>query len=114
GPITLTESLAHSINTSTVRLSEAVGREAVRKVAGDFGFASDLADGPALALGVSESTLVEMTGAFAGILNGGSSVQPYGLTELRIKGDPEPLFGAGGGIGERVISEQAARQLTYM
>jgi penicillin-binding protein 1A len=26
----------------------------------------------------------------------------------------EPLFGAGGGIGERVISEGAARALTYM
>jgi penicillin-binding protein 1A len=26
----------------------------------------------------------------------------------------EPLFGAGGGIGERVISEKAARGLTYM
>lgn len=114
GPITLTEALANSVNTATVRVSEAVGRDAVRQVAGDFGFASDLADGPALALGVSESTLLEMTGAFAGILNGGSSVRPYGLTELRLKGEQEPLFGAGGGIGERVISQKAARELTYM
>ena len=114
GPITLTDALAHSVNTATVRVSEAVGRDAVRQVAEDFGFASDLADGPALALGVSESTLVEMTGAFAGILNGGSSVRPYGLTELRLKGEEEPLFGAGGGIGERVISEKAARELIYM
>jgi penicillin-binding protein 1A len=71
-------------------------------------------DGPALALGVSESTLIEMTGAFAGILNGGSSVTPYGLQSLALKGMDEPLFGAGGGIGERVISEGAARALTYM
>jgi penicillin-binding protein 1A len=27
----------------------------------------------------SESTLIDMTGAYAGILNGGSSVTPYGL-----------------------------------
>ena len=45
-----------------------------------FGIDSDLAAGPALALGASESTLIEMTGAYAGILNGGSSVTtPRGL-----------------------------------
>ncbi|MDD8023013.1 MAG: penicillin-binding transpeptidase domain-containing protein, partial [Paracoccaceae bacterium] len=32
----------------------------------------------------------------------------------RLKGDSEPLFGKGGGIGERVISEKAARELIYM
>jgi penicillin-binding protein 1A len=56
-----------------------VGRDLVRKVAADFGMAQNMADGPALALGVSESTLIEMTGAYAGILNGGSAVTPYGL-----------------------------------
>ena len=75
---------------------------------------SDLADGPALALGASEATLIEMTGAYAGILNGGSSVTPYGLVDLRLQGDDEPLMGTGGGIGERVIREDAARQLTWM
>lgn len=114
GPVTLTQALADSLNTATVRVSEAAGREAVRKVAAEFGFASDLAAGPALALGVSESTLLEMTGAFAGILNGGSSVRPYGLVELRIKGDEAALIDQTGGIGERVISQKAARELTYM
>ncbi|SIS68654.1 transglycosylase domain-containing protein [Phaeovulum vinaykumarii] len=114
GMTTLTEALVHSANTATVRLSERVGRTAVRQVAQDFGFASDLADGPAVALGVSESTLLEMTGAYAGILNGGSSVRPYGLIELRIKGDDQPLIGQAGGMGERVISEKAARELIYM
>jgi membrane peptidoglycan carboxypeptidase len=91
-----------------------VGRDNVRSVASGFGVASDLADGPALALGVSESTLVEMVGAYAGILNGGSAVAPYGLVELRLQGDEIPLMGMGGGIGERVVQETAARQLTWM
>ncbi|MEO0701119.1 MAG: PBP1A family penicillin-binding protein [Pseudomonadota bacterium] len=114
GPVTLTEALKHSLNIPAVRVSEGVGRESVRAIAEGFGIASDLADGPALALGVSESTLLEMTGAFAGILNGGSSVTPYGLTQLRIKGDDTPLIGQEGGMGERVISEAAAQQLVYM
>jgi penicillin-binding protein 1A len=114
GLITLTQALAESRNIPAVKVSEAVGRDAVREVAAGFGIQSDLAAGPALALGASESTLIEMTGAFAGILNGGSSVTPYGLVELRLQGEEEPLIGAAGGIGERVIQEQSARLLTYM
>ena len=55
-----------------------------------------------------------MTGAYAGILNGGSSVTPYGLVSLRLQGDSSDLMDNPGGIGERVIREDAARQLTYM
>ena len=55
-----------------------------------------------------------MTGAYAGILNGGSSVTPYGLAELRLQGEDEPMMGTAGGIGERVITEGAARELIYM
>lgn len=114
GPITLTEALAFSINTAAVRISEAVGRENVRLVAKEFGIDSDLAIGPALALGASESTLLEMTGAYAGILNGGTSVTPYGLIELSLQGEAKPLMDKVGGMGERVISDFAARQLVYM
>ena len=114
GSVTLTDALKESLNIPAVKLSELVGRENVRKVASDFGIDSDLAAGPALALGASESTLLEMTGAFAGILNGGSSVTPYGLVELSLLGDSEPLMGTGGGIRERVIREEAAGQLIYM
>src|SRR5690606_3882868 len=64
GIVTLAEALKQSLNIPAVRVSEAAGREAVRKVAEDFGIVSDLANGPALALGVSEATLVEMTGAY--------------------------------------------------
>ena len=114
GLVTLTTALKKSLNIPAVRVSEAVGRDVVRKVAADFGIDSDLAAGPALALGASEATLLEMTGAYAGILNGGTAVTPYGLVDLRLQGDTEPLFGQDGGLGERVISEHAARELTYM
>lgn len=56
GQITLTQALAESRNIPAVRVSEAVGRDLVRQVAMDFGLAQNFADGPALALGVSEST----------------------------------------------------------
>ena len=114
GEVTLTEAMMRSLNVPAVALSELVGRDNVRTVAENFGIISDLANGPALALGTSESTLIEMTGAYAGILNGGSAVKPYGLIELRLAGDAEPLLEATGGIRERVIQESAARQLTWI
>jgi penicillin-binding protein 1A len=114
GLITLTQALAESRNIPAVRVSEAVGRENVRTIAADFGIASDMAAGPALALGASESTLIEMTGAYAGILNGGSSVAPYGIRILEVPGNEELNMFTETGIGERVISQEAAQLLTYM
>ena len=114
GQMTLTDALAGSRNIPAVKVFERVGREAVVNIAADFGIESDLAVGPAIALGTSEATLLEMTGAYAGILNGGSSVEPYGLVQLTLKGETEPLLEQEGGIGERVITPEAARQLVYM
>ncbi len=114
GEVTLAVALQDSLNIPAVKVSEQVGRDLVRQVASDFGIQNDLALGPALALGASDSTLIEMTGAYAGILNGGSSVTPYGLIELKLLGDEEPVMGAGGGIGERVIRTEAAEQLVWM
>ena len=114
GLITLSQALAESRNIPAVRVSEAVGRENVRKIASDFGIASDLAAGPALALGASESTLIEMTGAYAGILNGGSAVTPFGIRTLEVPGNEDLNMFNETGIGERVITEQAAQSLIYM
>ena len=115
GPVTMVEALAESRNIPAILLSEEVGRGLVTEVAQGFGIEREFAAGPALALGVTESTLLEMTGAYAGILNGGSRVLPYGLTDLRFMGENTSLMDASSaGIGERVIREEAARQLTWM
>lgn len=114
GEVTLTQALMASLNIPAIKVSERAGRDNVRTVAEMFGIDSELARGPALALGTSESTLLEMTGAYAGILNGGSAVTPYGLVELHLMGDNTPLMGAQGGIRDRVIREDAARTLTWM
>ncbi|PCH97040.1 MAG: glycosyl transferase [Rhodobacteraceae bacterium] len=114
GPITFTEALRDSVNTAAVRISETVGREKVRVLAQDFGIRNKIAQGPALALGASESTLLEMTGAYAGILNSGVSAEPFGVIELTIQGEQSPLMGKSAGGGRRVINDHAAAQLTYM
>ena len=114
GQIDLAEALAHSINTATVRVSEATGRARVQAVARDLGVSSPLAEGPALALGASEATLLEMTGAYAGILNGGIRATPWGMRELRLKADGTQLMAGGGAAPLRVLDERAAGELIWM
>ena len=114
GPVTLTTALAQSLNIPAVKLSEGVGRSLVQKVATQFGVQSDLYDTPAMALGTSEATLLEMTAAYAGFLNGGSQVEPYGQLELRVKGESDALVTQSSGIRERVIRPEAAGQLVWM
>ena len=114
GQVTLTTALAQSLNAAAVRLSQMTNPGLVRAVAHDFGITSPLADGPAFVLGTSEATLLEMTGAYAGILNGGRKATPYGLTELRLRGEGTPLLEGETSFGSRVLNERAAAHLVYM
>jgi len=114
GRLRLVDAMANSLNTVAVRLTEEVGRDKVRAMAVDFGIASPLADGPALALGVSEATLLEMTGAYAGILNGGRQALPYGWLDLRLRGEDQVLMSLDRTNGFRVLDERAAGYLVYM
>lgn len=114
GRMTLADAFANSVNTVAVQISEKVGRERVRMIARGFGIRSELVEGPALALGTSESTLLEMTGAYAGILSLGRSVAPYGLVDVRLAGDSRPILERAHERGEQVISESSAQQLIYM
>ncbi len=114
GLITLTEALAKSSNVIAAGLSETVGRERVRQTARSFGIDSALANGPAIALGASESTLIEMTAAYATIMNGGNRAVPFGLVDLRLKGDSKPLFTRLARSSERAVSRRTALLLTGM
>ena len=114
GEVRMVDAMANSLNTVAVRLTEQVGREKVRAIARDFGVMSPLAEGPALALGASNVTLLEMTGAYAGILNGGRQSLPYGWIDLRIRGDEQVLMSLDRVEGFRVLDERAAGYLVYM
>lgn len=114
GDVTLTRALSNSYNVATIRLQEKVGRDSVRRIAEEFGVGTDLPNVPSLSLGVFDSTLLEMTGAYAGIRNGGRAVRPYGVVELRVRGDKSPMIAQVGGLGQRVISQQSASELISM
>ncbi|MXZ51271.1 MAG: PBP1A family penicillin-binding protein [Rhodobacteraceae bacterium] len=114
GTVTLTEAMAKSLNSVAVQILLAVGRDRVASIARKLGLKSQLVSGPSLALGTSEATLLEMTGIYTGILSGGWEVIPYGIEEIRLKGEDTVLFRMQGKSGQRAISGSTARQLVYM
>ncbi len=114
GLTTFSTALANSANAAAVRISETVGRQKVRDIAHGFGISGTLAQGPAVALGASESTLLEMTAAYAGFLGLGRSVAPRGIRGISLPGDPAALMEGTENSGNRVISDNSARQLVQM
>lgn len=82
GEMSIEEAFARSINTIAVQVSESVGRENVIKMAHRLGIESTLHNLPSIALGASETSLLEMTRAFAHIPNKGFSVKSYAILKI--------------------------------
>ncbi|MDQ3039145.1 MAG: penicillin-binding transpeptidase domain-containing protein, partial [Pseudomonadota bacterium] len=81
GPIPLREAFAQSSNVAAARLIDRVGPRAVIRAAQDLGVSSTLKNDPMLALGVSETNLLEMTAAFATLGSRSGQVIPHGLPQ---------------------------------
>ena len=86
GPITLETALAHSINTVAARLADEVGRDNVAAVAHRMGIASQINTDPAMALGTTLVTPLEMAQAYDAFGNGGYRVAAYGIERIRTAG----------------------------
>lgn len=114
GEITLTEALGLSANSVAAKVSGAIGRPRIADIARKLGIKSTLVDGPAFALGASEATLLEMTSAYAGILKGGRTVNPYGLMNISRRTDGTLIMERSELPVHHAISRDSARQLTYM
>ncbi len=82
GNVTAREALAESINTVAVRIFQHVGADKVIATARALGITSTLERDPALALGASEVTPLEMTGAYASLATGGLAITPYAIEEI--------------------------------
>jgi penicillin-binding protein 1A len=83
GPVTLTQALAMSLNTVSVRLAVEFGPTAVVKTAYRLGIASKLDPNPSIALGTSEVSVIELVSAFASFANGGYGATPHVVERVR-------------------------------
>ncbi len=83
GATTLRQALAQSVNTVAVRLMMDVGPEKVVALAKRLGMDAPLRAEPSLALGTSEVSLLDLTGAYASFAAGGTAVEPHVIRRIR-------------------------------
>lgn len=113
GPVTLHRAFANSTNTIAVRLIEQVGPARVIAQAHKMGITSELRNDASLALGTSETSLLELTTAYAPFANGGEGVAAYGVESVT---DPDGKVlwrRQGGGFGP-VMSDRALAHMHQM
>ena len=82
GPVTLRYALEKSINVPAVQLMHEMGPEAVVAYAQRFGFSSEVPPFLSVALGSAETTLEEITSAYAVFPNRGIRMTPYRITKI--------------------------------
>jgi membrane peptidoglycan carboxypeptidase len=80
----LAAAFAQSYNAAAVRLAQQVGIPQVIAAAHDLGLHARLANNPSLALGTSEVTLLDLTGAYAAVLAGAAPVEPWAIASVTL------------------------------
>ncbi|CAN5292476.1 penicillin-binding protein 1A [soil metagenome] len=83
GPTTIANALAHSTNTVAARLADQIGRDSVSRAARRLGITSRIGLEPAMALGTSDVSPIEMATAYDAFANGGRRVEAYGISRIR-------------------------------
>ncbi|MDX2433480.1 MAG: PBP1A family penicillin-binding protein [Desulfobacterales bacterium] len=112
GPTSLSTGLIHSRNIVAIKLLQKVGIDRVVKMARNLGIRSKIEPDLTLALGSSEVSLLEMTGAYTPFANNGSYTPPILI---------ERIIDRHGNVLEenlsqkvRVMSERTAKQMDQM
>ena len=114
GRVTLKEALARSLNSVEVQLAERAGVGHVIDVARRLGITSELRKDLSIALGTSEVSLLELTGAYAAFADGGKGVWPYGIVEIRDRDGHVLYRRSGSGPGEVMTPQHSAEMLDMM
>ena len=83
GAITMQKALQESINTVAARLADEVGRNNVANVAHRLGIASPINTDPAMALGTTVVSPLEMAQAYMPFGNGGDLAPAYGIEDIK-------------------------------
>ncbi|MFN3869713.1 MAG: PBP1A family penicillin-binding protein, partial [Hyphomicrobiaceae bacterium] len=113
GALTLRQALAQSINTVAVRLNMDVGIASVADTARRLGIRSELRHDPSIALGTSEVTLLELTGAYGVLASGGLAIEPHVIRRVRVNSG-RVLYARAHTDHGRVVSEEIAGSMNDM
>ncbi|WP_256387272.1 transglycosylase domain-containing protein [Kitasatospora sp. MMS16-BH015] len=112
GPVTLRQATDWSVNSAFAQLAQDTGLEKVRQTAVDLGLPAStpgLTADPAIPLGVSTPSVLDLAGVYATLDHGGRRIEPRLVAEVRHGGEglrlPQPAT-------TRAVSERTAAEVT--
>jgi penicillin-binding protein 1A len=114
GPVTLTQGLAMSLNTVSVRLTLEFGPAEVVKTAYRLGITSKLDPNPSIALGTSEVSVLELVSAYVPFANGGQSIVPHVVERVRTADGKKTLYSGTGTSFGRIVDMRYIAMMNAM
>lgn len=109
GDVTLRYAFENSLNIPAAYVGQKVGPEAMATTIQSFNVAQDVLAVPSLALGAIDTTLLNLTNAYAAIANGGYFAEPIIFSSVR---NTDQVFLASARTEQRVASEDAVYVIT--
>ncbi|WP_033070143.1 transglycosylase domain-containing protein [Thalassospira australica] len=113
GTMSIRDAVATSNNSIAVQMALEVGLDKVIQKARDMGVSSELKPEPSLALGTSEVSMLELTGAYAIVANGGFAVFPHAVSKITGKGG-EVLYERSDDFPGRLMNPLHAGEMNNM
>ena len=131
GPSTFRKGIEYSRNLMTVRIAKILGLQKILNLSKELNIYEDIPELLSVSLGAAETTLIDLTAAYAPFVNGGKKIKPNLITRIQDrrgktifhqksrkcvgcekfinKGDELPIIE---NTNKKIISEETAYQMT--
>lgn len=113
GPVTMKTALEKSLNTVPVQIAKKIGLKNIIKTAQKLGLVDKLSNDYSIILGTSETTLMDLTSAYATFANNGKGVIPHTINEITTPSGEVIYSRHGSGVGT-IISEKYTNYMNSM
>ena len=83
GPSPLRKGIENSRNLMTIRIAQYLGMDKISEIANRVDIMNDMPKVLSMALGAGETTLIELTSAYASFVNGGKKISPIMIDRIQ-------------------------------
>ena len=83
GPSTLRKGIEYSRNLMTVRIAKTLGLDKILNLSNDLEIYTDIPELLSVSLGAAETTLLNLTSAYASFVNGGKKIKPNLISRIQ-------------------------------
>ncbi|MGN0929142.1 MAG: transglycosylase domain-containing protein [Alphaproteobacteria bacterium] len=113
GAISMADALEKSVNTVPVQIAKQIGLKSIIAMARKLGLIDRISNDYTIILGTSETTLLDLTSAYATFANKGYGVIPHSIVKITDASGNVIYERSGSGVG-KLLSNQEVENMNYM